>query len=67
MNFYMGNCFHDFEIEQPRYGYFLTLERDYHKIQQNYQGKYTFEILRTSDKIISDVRDRIVLSRFTKD
>ena len=67
MNFYMGNCFHDFEIEQPQYGYFLTLERDYHKIQQNYQGKYTFEILRTSDKIISDVRDRIVLSRFTKD
>ena len=67
MNFYMGNCFRDFEIEQPQSGFFLSIEKDYHQIQQNYQGKYSFVMLHTSDKIISDVRDKIVLSRFTKD
>ena len=67
MNFYMRNCFHDFAIEQPQSGYFLTTEKDYPEILQNYQGKYTFILLRTSDKIISDVRAKVVLCQFTKD
>jgi len=67
MNFYLGNCFHNFEIEQPQSGYFLATEKDYPKIQQAFQGKYTFVTLRTSNKIISDVRSKVVLSRFTRD
>ena len=67
MNFYMGHCFQNFEIEQPQSGYFLAIDKDYPKIQQNYHGQYTFILLRTSDKIISDVRGKIVLCRFTKD
>ena len=66
MNFYMRNCFHNFELEQPLTGYFLSSERDFPKIQQYYQGKYTFIPLRTSDKVISDVREKVVLSSFTK-
>ena len=66
MNFYMGNCFLNFEHEQPQTGYFLSIEKDFSKIQQHFQGKYTFIPLRTSDKIISDVRSKVVLSRFTK-
>ena len=66
MNFYMGNCFHNFEHEQPLMGYFLSSEKDFSKIQQYFQGKYTFIPLRTSNKIISDVRSKVVLSSFTK-
>jgi hypothetical protein len=67
MNFYMGNSFHNFEFEQPQTGFFLSTERDYPKILQNYAGKYTFVILRTSDCIISDSRSKIVLSNFSND
>ena len=66
LNFYMGNCFHNFEFEQPQTGYFLSTEKDFPKIIQQFQGKYTFIPLRTSNKIISDVRGKIILSRFTK-
>ena len=64
MNFYMGNCFRNFEVEQPQSGYFLSTEKDYPVIQQHFKGKYTFETLRTSPKIIGDVRSKVVLSRF---
>ena len=67
MNFYMGNCYHNFELEQPLTGYFLSTEKDFPKIQQHFQGKYTFVTLRTSDKIIGDVRSRVVLSWFMRD
>ena len=66
MNFYMGNCFRNFELEQPETGYFLSTEKDFPKIMQQFQGKYTFIPLRTSDKIISDVRNKVILSSFTK-
>ena len=66
MNFYMRNCFHNFELEQPRTGYFLATEKDFPAIRQQYQGKYTFTTLCTSEKIISDVRNKIILSRFTR-
>ena len=66
LNFYLGNCFRNFEIEQPQSGYFLATEKDFPKIRQACQGKYTFVILQTSDKIISDVRSKVVLCRFTK-
>jgi cytochrome b subunit of formate dehydrogenase len=66
MNFYMKNCFRNFEIEQPQTGFFLSTEKDLPKIQQTYQGEYTFVILCKSNQIISDVRDKVVLCRFAK-
>ena len=66
MNFYMKNSFHNFESEQPQTGYFLSTEKDLPKIMQQFQGQYTFITLRTSQNIISDVRGKVVLSRFTK-
>ncbi|MDR0795741.1 MAG: glycosyltransferase family 39 protein [Tannerella sp.] len=66
LNFYMGNRFRNFETEQPNNGFFLSTEKDYPKIQQQFKGKYTFVTLRTSTKIISDIRSKAVLSRFTK-
>jgi hypothetical protein len=67
MNFYMKNCFRNFEIEQPQSGYFLSTEKDFPKIRQTYQGKYSFVILSRSSTIISDVRDKVILSRFTRE
>lgn len=66
LNFYLGNCFHNFETEQPQTGYFLADERDYPKILERYAGAYTFEELRTSDRILADVKGRVVLSRFAR-
>ncbi|RRD70070.1 ArnT family glycosyltransferase [Tannerella forsythia] len=66
LNFYLGNCFHNFETEQPQTGYFLADERDYPKILERYAGVYTFEELRTSDRILADVKARVVLSRFVR-
>jgi hypothetical protein len=65
MNFYMGNSFRNFELEQPQTGYFLSTEKDFPAIQQQFQGKYIFTPLRTSPKTISDVRSKVVLSSFT--
>ena len=67
MNFYMKNCFHNFELEQPHTGYFLCTEKDLPAIRQQFQGKYTFITLRTSKNIISDVRSKVVLSHFVRE
>jgi 4-amino-4-deoxy-L-arabinose transferase-like glycosyltransferase len=64
LNFYLGNCFRNFETSRPQSGYFLAVEKDFPAITQRYAGEYMFQVLRVSDKIVSDVRGRIVLSRF---
>jgi 4-amino-4-deoxy-L-arabinose transferase-like glycosyltransferase len=66
MNFYLGNSFRNFETAQPQSGYFLAAEKDFPAITQRYAANYVFQVLRISDKIIGDVRSRIVLSRFTR-
>ena len=66
LNFYMGNSFRNFDIEQPQSGYFLATEKDFANIQQHFQDQYAFVTLRTSSKIISDVRSKIILSRFAR-
>jgi hypothetical protein len=66
LNFYLGNCFRNFEIEQPQTGFFLAAERDVPAVAQRYGEVYDFQTLRISDGIIGDVRGRIVLSRFTR-
>ena len=67
INFYMGNCFRNFELEHPQRGFFLSTEKDMPKIQQYYLGKYTFITIHTSPKIIAEVRSRIVLMHFFRE
>ncbi|MDR2469857.1 MAG: glycosyltransferase family 39 protein [Tannerella sp.] len=66
LNFYLGNCFRNFETEQPQTGFFLATEKDYPAITRRYAKEYIFRLLRTSDRVIGDVRSKIVLSRFTR-
>jgi len=66
LNFYMRNCFHDFVTEQPSSGFFLSTDKDFPKILQHFESEYTFVLLRSSDKIISDTGSKIVLSRFER-
>ncbi|MDR2763713.1 MAG: glycosyltransferase family 39 protein [Tannerella sp.] len=66
LNFYLGNCFRNFELERPQTGFFLAVEKDFPTVTQRYGEAYDFQTLRISDRIISDVRGRIVLSRFTR-
>jgi 4-amino-4-deoxy-L-arabinose transferase-like glycosyltransferase len=66
LNFYLGNCFRNFETEQPQTGFFLAVERDLPAVMQRYGAEYDFQTLRISDGIIADVRGKIVLSRFTR-
>ncbi|MDR2139886.1 MAG: glycosyltransferase family 39 protein [Tannerella sp.] len=66
LNFYLGNCFRNFETEQPQTGFFLAAERDFPTLMQRYGAEYDFRTLCVSDRIIGDVRGRIVLSRFTR-
>ncbi|MDR1455403.1 MAG: dolichyl-phosphate-mannose--protein mannosyltransferase [Tannerella sp.] len=66
LNFYLGNCFRNFETEQPQAGFFLASERDAPSLTQRYGEEYAFQTLLISDNIIGDVRGRIVLSRFIR-
>jgi 4-amino-4-deoxy-L-arabinose transferase-like glycosyltransferase len=66
LNFYLGNCFQNFETERPQAGFFLAVERDFPTVTQRYGKEYAFQTLRISNNIISDVRGRIVLSRFIR-
>ena len=64
LNFYMGNMFHDFEDKKPSEGYFLTTEKNIEKIKNNYADKYSFKVLTTSETVITEVRDKVVLCKF---
>ena len=65
MNFYMGNSFRNFELEQPLNGYFLTIDRDVKKVLERYSSQYQFEQLAISE-YQADIRDKAVLFRFIK-
>ena len=65
MNFYMGNSFRNFELEQPLNGYFLTIDRDVKKVLEHYSSQYQFEQLAISE-YQADIRDKAVLFRFIK-
>ena len=65
MNFYMGNTFRDFEKEKPDGGYFLTTDKDIHKVLENYGSQYKFEQLAISDRQ-GDIRSKAILLRFDK-
>ncbi len=66
LNFYMGNIFHNFEENLPSNGYFLTGEKEFEKVLNNYGDKYTFHILTTTEKPINELRQKILLANFTR-
>jgi len=66
MNFYMGNIFHNFEIEQPGAGYFLAGEKDMKKIELKYGDTYIFQPLAITPERNKEVRQKIVLSSFER-
>jgi len=65
MNFYLGNTFRDFEKEKPESGFFLTTERDVHKVMERYGSQYKFEQLAISERQ-GDIRSKAILFRFNK-
>jgi 4-amino-4-deoxy-L-arabinose transferase-like glycosyltransferase len=66
LNFYMKNIFHNFEEQLPDSGYFLSGEEEMEKVISNYGDIYLFDILTCSERSISEVRQKIVLTGFTK-
>jgi 4-amino-4-deoxy-L-arabinose transferase-like glycosyltransferase len=66
LNFYLRNSFHNFEKEQPASGYFFVAEKDIEKVMTNYESRYIFTFLTSSEKEISDLRQKIHLFRFTR-
>ena len=65
LNFYLGNNFRNFEAEQPTEGLLFVVASNLPILQQNYPT-YTFDIVDDSDYIISEVRDKILLTRISK-
>jgi 4-amino-4-deoxy-L-arabinose transferase-like glycosyltransferase len=66
LNFYLKNSFHNFEKEQPASGYFFVAEKDIEKVMTNYESKYIFTFLTSSEKEINELRQKIHLFRFTR-
>lgn len=66
LNFYLGNKFHNFEIDQPEKGYIFIAENDLNKLQENYGDIYTFQTLTTTDRIVEEVRQKIILCNFVR-
>lgn len=66
MNFYMGNIFHDFEVEEPGAGYFLAGEKDTERIAFKYKDHYIFRQLAITTERNKEVRQKIVLSSFER-
>lgn len=67
LNFYLGNRFHNFEQELPEGGFLFAAKTDMEKIIRNYGNEYTFSILTSSERIIGDVRQPIIMSSFLRE
>lgn len=67
LNFYLGNRFHNFEQELPEGGFLFATKTDMEKIIRNYGNEYTFSILTSSERIIGDVRQPIIMSSFLRE
>jgi 4-amino-4-deoxy-L-arabinose transferase-like glycosyltransferase len=66
LNFYLKNSFHNFEKEQPASGYFFIAEKDIEKVMTNFESKYTFTFLTSSEKEINELHQKIHLFRFAR-
>lgn len=65
LNFYMGNLFHNFEKEMPQTGYFLVSEEEMRQVITKYGDRYTFQTLTSTPKPVHEIRQHILLTRFT--
>lgn len=66
LNFYLGNRFHNFETEMPAEGYFFSIPTEFELVKEKYEGQYTFNILTSSERIITELRQPIVMYRFVR-
>jgi 4-amino-4-deoxy-L-arabinose transferase-like glycosyltransferase len=66
LNFYLINNFHNFEKEEPSSGYFFVVEKDIEKVMTNFESKYTFTFLTSSEKEINELHQKIYLFRFAR-
>ncbi|MDR3142073.1 MAG: glycosyltransferase family 39 protein [Tannerellaceae bacterium] len=66
LNFYMKNIFHNFEADMPDTGYLLSGEKEMEKVISNYGDTYIFDILTRSEHPAGEIRQKIVLTGFTK-
>ncbi|MDD3064254.1 MAG: dolichyl-phosphate-mannose--protein mannosyltransferase, partial [Massilibacteroides sp.] len=64
MNFYMGNLFHDIDLESPESGYLLVPAKSADAVIKEYGSRYEFVHLTSTSNYIADVRDKIVLYSF---
>lgn len=51
LNFYLHNNFKNIDKELPQEGFFVTLQKNTEKIQEEYGSKYEFTLLESSDKL----------------
>ncbi|NDV97087.1 hypothetical protein D0T84_19580 [Dysgonomonas sp. 521] len=65
LNFYLYNNFKNIDLESPEEGYFVTLEKNTDKIQQEYGGKYEFTLLETSSKL-NEYKNEMLFYRIKK-
>lgn len=65
LNFYLHNNFKNIDQESPEEGYFVTLERNTDKIQQEYGEKYEFTLLETSSKL-NEYKNEMLFYRIKK-
>ena len=66
LNFYMHNCFRNFEKESPDEGYFLTGSNDFKKVLQKYSASYNFNFLEEFTNYARDGERTIQLYFFRK-
>ena len=66
LNFYMGNMFHNFEIEKPAKGFFLCAEKDVETVLNNYGEKYDFNKLTSTDRPDGETKHKLLLFNFER-
>lgn len=64
LNFYMGNNFHNFELDKPTEGYFFCAESYADEVQQFYGDRYSFELLAKSDRPDGELKEHLLLFHF---
>jgi 4-amino-4-deoxy-L-arabinose transferase-like glycosyltransferase len=65
LSFYTGNCFKNFEKEQPEEGFLLLGRKVLPRVQEQYARKYIFTELECSNPF-NELNDEIVVFQITK-
>ncbi len=65
LNFYLGNHFKNFDVEQPASGFLVTGEKTLEKVRKNYLGRYLFKELERSNPF-NELNDEIVVCQIIK-